>query len=196
MLNLPQACVGELTGAISGDVHCYGYAIDRATGVCVYLNLGGPRGSVEAIKASLALGKIVNLIPADGPAIELTAGEKETGQYQDYFANLPEQKFVSLILLHKSITQPIYDQRSTTYLLQIDELQARQKLYDHIEALVDIPVFTHWTDYLWAAGIHATLLRTIPSAGVETVYAIDLDKDAWTRLLSGALSEKIITLSA
>ena len=195
-LKLPQHYVGVLTGAINGNVYCYGYAIDRATNTCIYLNLGGPRMAVEAIKASLALGKMVNLIPDDGPAVELTAGEDQKGRYRDYFANLPEKKFTSLILLHKLMTEPIYNERSTTYLIALDDQQARQKLYDHIALLLDIPLFEHWTDYLWEAGSTAMLLRSIASAGGPTVYAIDLDKDAWNRLISGALSQNIIQLGA
>jgi hypothetical protein len=41
VLPIPQAYCGELTGSITGDVHCYGYAHDE--GRLIYLNLGGPR---------------------------------------------------------------------------------------------------------------------------------------------------------
>jgi hypothetical protein len=41
LISIPQAYVGELTGSITGNVYCYGYAIHD--GICVYLNMGGPR---------------------------------------------------------------------------------------------------------------------------------------------------------
>lgn len=36
-----QRFVGELTGSITGNVWCYGYAIHE--GIAIYINLGGPR---------------------------------------------------------------------------------------------------------------------------------------------------------
>jgi hypothetical protein len=51
-----QSYVGELTGSISGDVHCYGYAIHE--GICIFVNMGGPRMAVEAIRAKLSKGDV------------------------------------------------------------------------------------------------------------------------------------------
>ncbi|MEO1646285.1 MAG: hypothetical protein AAFR67_13925, partial [Chloroflexota bacterium] len=91
---LPQEACGELTGSITGQVWCYGYAV--YDGICVFVSMGGPRMAVEAIRAKLSKSDIVNLIPQDAPAIELTAGEGNTGMYTDYLHNMPEAKFTSL----------------------------------------------------------------------------------------------------
>ncbi len=93
---IEQASVGELTGSITGNVWCYGYAVHE--GICVYLNMGGPRMAVEAIRAKLSKGDIVNCVPWDAPAIELTAGEGNSGMFHDFMQNIPEAKFTSLIL--------------------------------------------------------------------------------------------------
>jgi len=47
---IPQSACGELTGSITGSVWCYGWAIHD--GICVYVNMGGPRMTVEAIRAN------------------------------------------------------------------------------------------------------------------------------------------------
>jgi hypothetical protein len=99
-----QSYVGELTGSISGDVHCYGYAIHE--GICIFVNMGGPRMAVEAVRAKLSKGDIVSCTPWDAPAVELTAGEGNSGMYHDYFANIPEAKFTSLILCHDLLVNP------------------------------------------------------------------------------------------
>jgi len=59
-----QDCVGELTGSISGNVYCFGYAVHE--GVCIYVNMGGPRTAVEAIRAKLSKGDIVSVTPGMG----------------------------------------------------------------------------------------------------------------------------------
>jgi hypothetical protein len=86
-----QSCVGELMGSITGNVWCYGYAIHE--GICVFVNMGGPRMAVEAIRAKFSKSEIVNCVPWDAPAIELTAGEGNSGMYHDYMQNIPEAKF-------------------------------------------------------------------------------------------------------
>ena len=104
---IPQSACGELTGSISGSVWCYGWAVHA--GVCVFVNMGGPRMAVEAIRAKLSKGDIVNCVPWDGPSVELTAGEGETGMYTAYLQTIPEAKFASLILCHEWLTLPNYN---------------------------------------------------------------------------------------
>src|SRR5690606_36241473 len=41
LVRIPQTPCGELTGSITGNVWAYGYAVHE--GVCIYLNMGGPR---------------------------------------------------------------------------------------------------------------------------------------------------------
>jgi hypothetical protein len=187
-----QSYVGELTGSISGDVHCYGYAIHE--GVCVFVNMGGPRMAVEAVRAKLSKGDIVSCTLWDAPAIELTAGEGNTGMYHDYFANIPEAKFTSLILCHDLLVNPNYGGKSTTFILRTDEAQAAAKLKHHVTELVKVPVFNEWASYLYHAGQTAMLVRQTRSAGDVDLLTIDLDIDAWTRLITGGIEQGIITL--
>jgi hypothetical protein len=187
-----QSYVGELTGSITGNVYCFGYAIHE--GICVFVNMGGPRMAVEAIRAKLSKGDIVNCTPWDAPAVELTAGEGNTGMYHDYMQNIPEAKFTSLILCHDLLVNPNYGGKSTTFILRTDEAQAAAKLKHHITELVKVPVFDGWTGYLYHAGQSAMLVRPTRSAGDIDLLSVDLDIDAWTRLITGGIEQGVITL--
>src|SRR5215218_847309 len=116
------------------------------------LDMAGARTAVEAIRAKLSKGDIVSVTPWDGPAVELTAGEGNTGMYQDFFANIPEAKFTSLILCHDWLVTPNYGGKATTFILRTDEAQAMAKLKQHVTELVKIPVFDDWANYLYQAG--------------------------------------------
>lgn len=187
---IPQSPCGELTGSITGSVWCYGWAVHE--GVCVYLNCGGPRMAVEAIRAKLSKGDTVSCLPWDAPAVELTAGEGNTGMYTAYLQNIPEAKFTSLILLHEMVTQPSYGGKSTTFILRVSDEQAMAQLRHHVTALVKVPVFEAWTGYLWQAGQSAMLVRKTRGAGGLDVLAVDLDVDSWSRLITGGLSQGIV----
>ena len=194
LIPIPHQPVGELTGSISGNVWCYGYAIHE--GIAIYVNLGGPRMAVEALRARLVKGEIVNCISWDAPAVELTAGEGNTGMYTAFVQNIPEAKFTSLILLHEQVMQPNYGGKSTTFILRVSDEQATMQLKQHVTELVKVPVFDAWADYLYHAGQTAMLVRKTRSAGGLDVLAVDLDVDAWTRLLTGGLEQSIIALPA
>ncbi|MBI5668412.1 MAG: hypothetical protein HZC41_10435 [Chloroflexi bacterium] len=194
LIPIPHQPVGELTGSISGNVWCYGYSVHE--GIAIYINLGGPRMAVEAIRARLAKGEIVNCVPWDAPAVELTAGEGNTGRYTAFLQNIPEAKFTSLILLHEQVMQPNYGGKSTTFILHVSDEQATLQLKQHVTELVKVPVFDAWADYLYYAGQTAMLVRKTRSAGGLDVLAVDLDVDAWTRLLTGGLEQSIINLPA
>ncbi|MEZ4666536.1 MAG: hypothetical protein R3E39_01230 [Anaerolineae bacterium] len=183
LVAIGQSCVGELTGSISGNVWCYGYAIHE--GICVFVNMGGPRMAVEAIRARFSKGEIVNCILWDAPAIELTAGEGSSGMYHDFMQNIPEAKFTSLILCHDLLVNPNYGGKSMTFILRTDEAQAAAKLKHHITELVKVPVFDAWAGYLYHAGQTAMLVRQTRSAGDVDLLTVDLDIDAWTRLITG-----------
>jgi len=192
MYRIPQSACGELTGSITGSVWCYGWSIHD--GICVFLNMGGPRMAVEAIRAKLSRGEIANCVPWDAPAVELTAGEGNTGMYSAYMQNIPEAKFTSLILCHELLTQPNYNGDSTTFIFHISDEQAMVQLRHHITQLVKVPVFSEWTSYLWHTGQTAMLLRPTRTGGDVKLYTVVLDCDAWTRLITGGLAEKIISL--
>jgi len=187
-----QSYVGELTGSITGNVYCFGYAIHE--GICIFVNMGGPRMAVEAIRAKLSKGDIVNCVPWDAPAIELTAGEGNTGMYHDYFQNIPEAKFTSLILCHDLLVNPNYGGKSTTFILRTDEAQAAAKLKHHVTELVKVPVFDEWAGYLYHAGQTAMLVRPTRSADDIDLLSVTLDIDAWTRLITGGIEQGVITL--
>ncbi|MBI1281319.1 MAG: hypothetical protein GC179_24545 [Anaerolineaceae bacterium] len=187
-----QSYVGELTGSITGNVYCYGYAIHD--GICVYVNMGGPRMAVEAIRAKFSKGEIVNCIPWDAPAIELTAGEGNSGMYHDFMQNIPEAKFTSLILCHNLLINPNYGGKSITFIFRTSETQAMAKLKHCVTELVKVPVFDGWAAYLYQAGQSAMLVRQTRSAGNFDLLTVDLDSDAWTRLITGGIEQGIIVL--
>lgn len=184
---IAQEYVGELTGSISGNVHCYGYAIHDGT--LIYLNMGGPKMATEAIRARLAKGEIVNLAPWDAPSIELTAGEGNTGMYRDFSQYISEARFQHTILLHELLLEPNYGGAATTFIIRVSEVQARARLKQHVSELVTCAVFDAWTDYLWQAGHAAMLLRPTRSAGGIDMLTLSLDADAWLRLITGGLAQ-------
>jgi len=192
LTRISQQCAGELSGSISGQVWCYGYAIHE--GVCLYLNLGGPRMAVEAIRAKLSKGDIVSVTPWDAPAVELTAGEGNTGMYTAFMQNISEAKFTSLILLHDWVINPNYGGKSTTFIFRIAAEQAAAQLKHHITELVKVPVFDDWIEYLYQAGQAAMLVRKTRVGGELDLLTLDLDVDAWTRLITGGLAQGVIGL--
>ena len=191
---IPQTYCGELTGSITGQVFCYGYAVHN--GICVYLNLAGPRSGVEAIRAKLSKGDIVTVVPEDAPAIELTAGEGNSGRYQAFVQTIPAARFTSMILAHEWLANPNYGGKSVTFILHISDEQAMAQLKQHVTELVNVPVFEAWTGYLWQAGQAAMLVSKAHAEGGLTVWKVELDGDAWTRLTTTGLQQRLIALPA
>ncbi len=189
---IAQAYCGELTGSISGQVFCYGYAVHD--GICIYVNMAGPRVAVEAIRAKLSKGDQVSVVPLDAPSVELTAGEGHSGMYHAYLHYLPEARFASLILVHDWAVTPNYGGKATTFIFCTSEAQAMAKLKHHLTQLVNIPVFEAWSPYLYHAGQTAMLVRKTRSAGGIDLLSVDLDIDAWTRLITGGLEQGVIHL--
>ena len=60
--------------------------------------------------------------------------------------------------------------------------------------LVNIPVFDAWASYLYNAGQSAGLIRKPRSAGDIDLLLLDLDAEAWTRLITGGLANEVIAL--
>ncbi|MCC6189944.1 MAG: zinc ribbon domain-containing protein [Anaerolineales bacterium] len=168
--SIAQEYVGELTGSITGQVHCFGYAIDQ--GVCVSRNFGGPRMAVEAIRARLSKGETVNCVPWKGTAVELTPGEGNTGKYRDFMQTIPKARYTSVILRHERVTSPDYDGKSRTCILRTDEAQGVAMLRHHITRLVNVPVFDAWAAYLWDAGTRANLVSYPVLAGGIDLWAV------------------------
>jgi hypothetical protein len=189
---IEQSYVGELTGSITGEVFCFGYAIHD--GIAVFINMAGPRMGVEAIRAKLSKGEQVSVVPTDAPAVELTAGEGNTGMYHPYLHYLPEARFASLLLVHDWAVTPLYGGKATTFIFRTSDAQATAKLKHHVTQLVNVPVFDVWSTYLYNAGQKARLVRKARSAGGIDLLSVDLDVDAWTRLITGGLEQQIIRL--
>ena len=192
LATIGQSYVGELTGSITGNVYCYGFA--TYDGICIYVNMGGPRMAVEAIRAKFSKGEIVNCVPWDAPAIELTAGEGNSGMYHDFMQNIPEAKFTSLILCHDLLINPNYGGKSITFIFRTSETQTIAKLKHCVTELIKVPVFDDWAVYLYHAGQSAMLVRQTRSAGDIDLLTVDLDSDAWTRLITGGIEQGIILL--
>ncbi len=192
LARIGQIYCGELTGSITGQVYCYGYAVHE--GVAVYLNMAGPRMAVEAIRAKLSKGDHVTLVPPDAPSIELSAGEGNTGMYHAYLHYLPEARFASLILVHDAVITPNYGGKATTFIFRTSDRQATAKLKHHVTNVVNVPVFEDWAGYLYDAGQRAMLIRKTRSAGGIDLISVDLDIDAWTRLITGGLEQGVIRL--
>ncbi len=189
---IEQSYIGELTGSITGEVFCFGYAVHD--GIAVFINMAGPRMGVEAIRAKLSKGEQVSVVPTDAPAVELTAGEGNSGMYHPYLHYLPEARFASLLLVHDWAVTPLYGGKATTFIFRTSDAQATAKLKHHVTQLVNIPVFDVWSTYLYNAGQKAMLVRKARSAGGIDLLSVDLDVDAWTRLITGGLEQQIIQL--
>ena len=158
----------------------------------MYLNFGGPRTAVEAIRAKFSKGEAVTCVPWDGAAVELAPGEGSTGKYRDFMQNIPEARYTSVILLHEQVTAPNYGGKSRTCIVRTDEAQAVTMLKHHVTQLVNVPVFDAWADYLWDAGALASLVSQPLRAGGVDLWSVELDTDAWTRLICGGLRERVI----
>jgi hypothetical protein len=184
-LTIEQSYCGELSGDITGNVHCFGYAIHEET--LVYLNLGGPKMACEAIRAKLSKGQSVNLHFEDAPSLELTTGEGETGKLDAFVQNISEARYTSMILVHEMMTEPNYGGKSTTFIFRTSHEQAIAQLKQHVTALVNIPIFEAWSEYLWLAGQAALLVRKTRAGGGIDLWTVELDVDAWTRLITGGL---------
>ena len=189
---IEQAYVGELTGSITGEVFCFGWAVHD--GIAVFINMAGPRMGVEAIRAKLSKGEQISVVPPDAPTVELTAGEGNSGMYHPYLHYLPEARFASLILVHEWAVTPNYGGKATTFIFRTSDGQATAKLKHHVMQLVNVPVFDAWSSYLYQAGQKAVLVRKTRSAGGIDLLSVDLDVDAWTRLITGGLEQQIIAL--
>jgi len=196
LARIEQRFVGELSGSISGSVYCYGYALHKD--MCIVLNLGGPHMAVEAIRARLNNGEVVNLTHHNGPSLDLEPGWDEEGAplkgaYTVFVQNLPEAKFTSMILCHKHLVEPRYQAQGTTYIIRTDQEQAQAHLLKHLRAMLNVALFDEWGDYLWQGGEIANLLGPTRSEALD-VLALHTDAEAWMRVITGGLARQLIRL--
>lgn len=189
-LMLPQATVGQVN--IVGECWCLGAILDHDV-VPVYLDLAGPATSVEAAWAKLVQGKELAIVRYGGKRSLYLQSTKE-GQLARFQRRIPGLRVDHLILVHRSITQPVYHEKSTTYILRASDEQARAKLGAHIAALVHVAVFAEWHAYLEQRGREEDLLRACMCYGGVEAVAVELDRDAWTRVISSGLEQGEIAL--
>jgi len=154
---------------------------------------------VEAIRARLAKGEIVNLLPWDSHAVELCAGEADgeaqTGMFTAYVHNLSEARFTSTLLVHACLTEPNYYGKSITALFRTSHEQAIAKLLDHVRQLVKIAVFEEWGAFLYQAGQAEGLVHPPAQRGGDIdLLVVVLDDAEWTRVLTVGLAQQVIRL--
>jgi hypothetical protein len=101
---------------------------------------------------------------------------------------------MTLILCHDLLVNPNYGGQSTTFIFRSDDAQAAAHLKHHVTELVNVPVFDAWSDYLYHAGQAAMLVRPTRATGGVDLLTVTLDRDDWTRLITGGLSTRTVCL--
>ena len=185
---ITQAVVGRMN--VVGDCFVFGAALyDNQP---VYLDMAGPATSVEAVWAKLAQGKPVRIIPDTGASIVLQP--PEPGLYARFQRRLEGLAIDHLLLVHKTITEPVYSELTDTFLLFTDKDQATAILGEHITQLVKVAVFPAWHAYLVQQGRVKRLMQRCVCYGGVDVWRISLDASAWTQLIRDGLTTQTITL--
>ncbi|HRF96953.1 MAG TPA: hypothetical protein PLZ51_17215, partial [Aggregatilineales bacterium] len=187
----PVYC-GELSGAISGDVYCFGYL--TLGNQLVFLNMGGPRMAVEAIRSRLSRGEIIHLTPDDAPAEEFTV--TGSGKFEDYTENMSSQHFQNTILLHRNIA-PNYNEADTltfALILAKSPKQVYSAFHQHLHQLLGIAVFPHWIPTLWATGLSAKFIEKCSGVGAVG-YGVYLKVTDWESIIALGVSTGALPLS-
>ena len=183
-----QAYLGRIN--VVGDCFVFGAALHDNQPV--YLDVAGPATSVEAAWAKLTQGKETRIVPDEGASIVLQP--PEPGLYTRFQRKIDGLGIDHLLLVHKAITDPVYSELTTTYLLFMDKEQATAILGDHIAKLVKVAVFPAWHSFLVQQGRQERLIQRCTCYGGVTVHSVTLDVDAWTRIIQCGLSSGTITL--
>ncbi len=185
---IPQQYVGRLN--VVGDCFVFGAALHD--NVPVYLDMAGPATSVEAVWAKLAQGKEARIVPDEGASIVLQP--PEAGLYTRYQRKLEGLAIDHLLLVHKAITEPVYNELTLTYLIFTDKAQATAILGDHIARLVKVAVFPEWHPYLVQQGRLKRLMQRCTCYGGVDVWCIALNETAWTQVIQAGLATQSIQL--
>lgn len=188
---VPVYC-GELSGAISGDVYSYGYL--TLGNQLVFLNMGGPRMAVEAIRARLSRGEMIHLSPDDAPAQEFTV--TGMGKFEDYTENMSSHHFQNTILIHRNIA-PNYNEVDTlTFALILAQFpkQVYSTFHQHLHQLLGVAVFPHWIPTLWATGLSAKFIEKCDGVGAVG-YGVYLKATDWESIISIGVSTGALPLS-
>ncbi len=185
---IPQQYVGRMN--VVGDCFVFGAALHDNRPV--YLDIAGPATSVEAVWARLAQGKEARIVPDTGPSIVLQP--PEAGLFARFQRKIDGLGIDHLLLVHKAITEPVYSELSETFMFFTGKEQATAILGDHISRLVKVAVFKEWHPYLLQQGHQDRLVERCTCYGGVQVWAITLDRDAWTRVILDGLASGGITL--
>jgi hypothetical protein len=185
---IPQQYVGRMN--VVGDCFVFGAALHDNRPV--YLDIAGPATSVESVWARLAQGKEARIVPDTGSSIVLQP--PEPGLFARFQRKIEGLGIDHLLLVHKAITEPVYSELSETFMFFVDKDQATAILGDHITRLVKVAVFPVWFPYLVQQGRQAQLVQRCTCYGGVQVWAITLDRDAWTRVIQDGLASGVITL--
>lgn len=187
----PTYC-GELSGAISGGVHCFGYL--RLGSHLVYLNMGGPRMAVEAIRARLSRGEGIHLTPEDGDPI--TFEVNDMGKFEDYAENMSQHHFQNTLLIHRNMT-PNYrekDKLTFAFIMAQSPKQVYHVFHQHLHKLLGIAVFPHWIPTLWATGMSADIILKCEGVGAGG-YGVYLKWEDWQSIIAIGVSTGVLPLS-
>jgi hypothetical protein len=180
---MPTQYVGRV--AVAGECMVFGLAIHNSHPI--YLNLVGAGSAVEAVWARLAQGKEIIISPDSGPSIPVKP--KEKGQYDRFQTHLGNLGTDNLILLHRDLLYPTYDELSTTFIIYADEEQFTTRLGQHLNDLLDIAVFPEWYPHLRQIAEATGSARPCQSHGGTAIWSLTLDQDRWTRTIQYALEK-------
>ncbi len=179
---IPRQYVGRMN--VVGDCFVFGAALHDNRPV--YLDIAGPATSVEAVWARLSQGKEARIVPDTGSSIVLQP--PEPGLFARFQRKIDGLGIDHLLLVHRAITEPVYSELSETYLFFTDRDQATAILGDHISKLVKVAVFPAWFPFLVQQGRRDQLVQRCTCYGGVQVWAITLDRDAWTRVIQDGLA--------
>jgi len=185
---IPRQYVGRMN--VVGDCFVFGAALHDNRPV--YLDIAGPATSVEAVWARLSQGKEARIVPDTGSSIVLQP--PEPGLFARFQRKIDGLGIDHLLLVHKTITEPLYSELSETFLFFTGQDQAAAILGDHISRLVKVAVFPAWFPYLVQQGRQDRLVERCTCYGGVQVWAITLDRDAWTRVIQDGLASGGIAL--
>lgn len=185
-----QNFIGEISGAV-GVVYCMGAALDPDNKRPVYVSMVGSSSSVESAWAKLALGMPLRVIGYEGDPVELHPDNQGT------LARMQTKLALGLdhlMLVHKTIVEPVYAESSLTYLIFVTPQQAWARLGEHLTNLVKIAVFPEWYKELFQRGIDKALIARCLCYGGIDIYRVRLNLDQWTDIIKHGVSSGALTL--
>jgi hypothetical protein len=188
MVDIPQEYVGSITE--NGEAFCFGVGIHANS--LIYLDIAGPVETVKTIRTKIvSLGRLCYLNPPRGKSILLSAGSSQ--QFEVHQKKIA-YGLVHAIFTHKSISQPVYAEKSMTYLIHANESQVQTRLGHHIHELLTIPVRTEWHSYLYREGCLEGLIKRCQTQGGIKMFAVNLEHTQWTMLIQRGLQNGSIHL--